>query len=178
MTQSELAEYVQLSLKYIGEIERGEANTTLEVLERLSRAVGWDPMETLDGLNDPLSEGVRVLLLEEVQQMVDRLRNMAKWLHALDPALQPPRPTPPPREPDPPKRVHRRGRAAQEAPKAAENTQRHHEDRGRNEARGQNEDRGQYEGRGQNQDQGRNEGQAQDEPGAESASPPASDSSE
>lgn len=118
MTQSELAEYVQLSLKYIGEIERGEANTTLEVLERLSRAVGWDPMESLEGLNDPLSEGVRVLLLEEVQQMADRLRNMARWLHALDPALQPPRPTIPVSQPTPPKRV-RRGRKAQEGQQTA-----------------------------------------------------------
>jgi hypothetical protein len=32
---------------------------------------------------------VRVLLLDEVQQILVRLRNMTKWLKALDPALQP-----------------------------------------------------------------------------------------
>jgi transcriptional regulator with XRE-family HTH domain len=98
MTQSELAEYAHLSLKYVGEIERGEANTTLEMLERLARAVGWNPMESLEGMNEPLSEGVRMLLLDEVQQMLDRLRNMSKWLHALNPALQPQLPPAPTKE--------------------------------------------------------------------------------
>jgi transcriptional regulator with XRE-family HTH domain len=95
LTQAELAEFSDLSLKYVGEIERGEANTTLEVLERLAAAVGWDPMDALEGLREPLSEGVRLLLLDEVQQILDRLRNMTRWLQALDPALQgqpPPRP--------------------------------------------------------------------------------------
>ena len=96
LTQAELAEFADLSLKYVGEIERGEANTTLEVLERLAAAVGWNPMDALEGLREPLSEGVRVLLLDEVQQILDRLKNMTKWLQALDPALQsqgnPPRP--------------------------------------------------------------------------------------
>jgi transcriptional regulator with XRE-family HTH domain len=88
LTQAELAEFADLSLKYVGEIERGEANTTLEVLERLAAAVGWNPMDALEGLREPLSEGVRLLLLDEVQQMLDRLRNMTRWLQALDPALQ------------------------------------------------------------------------------------------
>jgi transcriptional regulator with XRE-family HTH domain len=93
LTQAELAEYADLSLKYVGEIERGDANTTIEVLERLAAAVGWDPMETLEGMREPLSEGVRLLLLDEVQQILERLRNMTRWLQALDPALQgrPPR---------------------------------------------------------------------------------------
>jgi transcriptional regulator with XRE-family HTH domain len=89
LTQAELAEFADLSLKYVGEIERGEANTTIEVLERLASAVGWNPMDALEGLREPLSEGVRMLLLDEIQQILDRLRNMAKWLQALDPALNP-----------------------------------------------------------------------------------------
>jgi transcriptional regulator with XRE-family HTH domain len=88
LTQAELAEFADLSLKYIGEIERGTANTTIEVLERLAAAVGWDPMDALEGLREPLSEGVRMLLLDEVQQILDRLRNMTRWLQALDPVLQ------------------------------------------------------------------------------------------
>lgn len=88
MTQAQLAEFADLSLKHVGDIERGEANTSLEVLERLAAAVGWDPMDAFEGLNEPLSEGVRMLLLDELTQVNDRLRNMTKWLHALDPALQ------------------------------------------------------------------------------------------
>jgi DNA-binding XRE family transcriptional regulator len=45
LTQAELAEFADLSLKHVGEIERGEANTTLEVLERLAAAVGWNLMD-------------------------------------------------------------------------------------------------------------------------------------
>lgn len=89
LTQAELAEFADLSLKYVGEIERGEANTTLEVLERLASAVGWNPMDALEGLREPLSEGVRVLLLDEMHRILDSGRNMTKWLQALDPALQP-----------------------------------------------------------------------------------------
>jgi transcriptional regulator with XRE-family HTH domain len=88
LTQAELAEYADLSLKYVGEIERGEANTTLEVLERLGAAVGWSPMETFETMREPLSEGVRILLLDEVQHVLERLRNMSRWLQALDPAIQ------------------------------------------------------------------------------------------
>jgi len=88
LTQAELAEFADLSLKYVGEIERGEANTTLEVLERLAAAVQWNPMDALEGIREPLSEGVRMLLLDEVHQILDRLRNMTRWLQALDPALQ------------------------------------------------------------------------------------------
>jgi transcriptional regulator with XRE-family HTH domain len=89
LTQAALAEYADLSLKYVGEIERGEANTTIEVLERLAAAVGWNPMDALEGLREPLSEGVRLLLLDETQQMTERLRNIHRWLQALDPALHP-----------------------------------------------------------------------------------------
>jgi transcriptional regulator with XRE-family HTH domain len=94
LTQAQLAEFADLSLKYIGQIERGEANTSIEVLERLAAAVGWNPMDALEALREPLSEGVRLLLLDEVQQIFDRLRNMVRWLQALDPALQtrPPQP--------------------------------------------------------------------------------------
>jgi hypothetical protein len=56
----------------------------------MSTAAHWDPMDALQGLQEPLSEGVRMLLLDEVQQILDRLRNMTKWLHALDPALNRP----------------------------------------------------------------------------------------
>ena len=112
LTQAELAEFADLSLKYVGEIERGEANTTIEVLERLAAAVGWNPMDALEGLREPLSEGVRVLLLDEVQQILDRLRNMTKWLQALDPALQhqPPRPGAAPPVPEEARRLRTSGR--------------------------------------------------------------------
>lgn len=87
LTQAQLAELADLSLKYVGEIERGEANTTLEALERLARAVDWDPMEALDTVREPVSEGVRVLLIGEISRMLDRFKIMLQWLEALDPVF-------------------------------------------------------------------------------------------
>jgi transcriptional regulator with XRE-family HTH domain len=107
LTQDELAEFTDLSLKYVGEIERGEANFTIDKLERLAAAVGWDPLEVLEGVHEPLSEGVRVLVLDEIEKMLTELRNMKKWLQALDPALRSaPRATAPERS----ERAERRGR--------------------------------------------------------------------
>lgn len=89
LTQAQLAEFADLSLKYVGEIERGEANTTLEAIERLADAIGWNPMDALDGAREPLTEGIRLLLVAEVEQMVERLKTMVRWLQALDPARHP-----------------------------------------------------------------------------------------
>ena len=73
-TQAQLAERADVSLKYVGEIERGEANTTLEVLERLAAAVNWDPTKSFEGLREPISEGVRVLLIDLLNDTVKGLQ--------------------------------------------------------------------------------------------------------
>jgi transcriptional regulator with XRE-family HTH domain len=88
LTQVELAEMADLSVKYLGEIERGEANATLEALEAIARALEWDPMVAIEGPHEPVSEGVRVLLMAEVRTTVDRFKTMLQWLEALDPALR------------------------------------------------------------------------------------------
>lgn len=58
------------------------------MLKCLAAAVGWNPKDAFEGVHEPPSEGVRMLLLDEVQQILERLRNMTTWLQALDPALQ------------------------------------------------------------------------------------------
>ena len=85
LTQGQLADFADVSIKYVGEIERGEANCTLEAIERLAQAVGWDPMNALDSSREPVTEGVRVLLLTELQHFQQRFHDMTKWLEALDP---------------------------------------------------------------------------------------------
>jgi hypothetical protein len=83
------------------------------MLERLAAVVGLNPMDTLQGPHEPLSEGVRILLLGEIQQILERLRDMAKWLHALDPALQVAKPrSPDGNAPSPPNEEHQRLKAA------------------------------------------------------------------
>jgi transcriptional regulator with XRE-family HTH domain len=84
-TQAEVAERANLSLKYVGEIERGEANTTIEVLERLATAVQWDPMESMEGLHEPISEGVRILLIALAEEIIERLHQAIRRLQALSP---------------------------------------------------------------------------------------------
>lgn len=41
-TQAELAGMVNLSLKYVGEIERGDANPAAAIIEHLCSVLGWD----------------------------------------------------------------------------------------------------------------------------------------
>jgi transcriptional regulator with XRE-family HTH domain len=88
LTQAELADYAGVSTKYVGEVERGQANPTLEVLERLAAAVKWDPLKTLEGLHEPITEGVRLLLIELGQELVEKLQQAVRWLQALDPRLR------------------------------------------------------------------------------------------
>lgn len=84
MTQLRLAEAAGVSLKYVGEIERGEANTTLDTIERLAGALEWDPAIALDG-GEPITESIRVMLIGETEQVCCRLESMTTWLRALDP---------------------------------------------------------------------------------------------
>jgi transcriptional regulator with XRE-family HTH domain len=86
LTQSQLAEYADLSLKYVGEIERGGADTTLAAIERLAEALDWDRLNAFD-VREPITEGVRVMLLGEGEQMRERLLSMVTSLRAIDPAL-------------------------------------------------------------------------------------------
>src|SRR5688572_16586291 len=79
LTQAELAERAGLSLKYIGEIERGEANTTLDVLARVAETLGLSSDELMRPAQEPLSEGVRLLLINEVTTMRERLASILQW---------------------------------------------------------------------------------------------------
>lgn len=40
LTQADVAEMVGLSLKYLGEVERGEANPSLDVIARIAHTLG------------------------------------------------------------------------------------------------------------------------------------------
>lgn len=100
LTQAVLAERAELSLKYLGEIERGEANVTVEALERVAAALNWDPWELFSLDRRPISQNVHQLLLAEITYTRQRLQALADWLAALDPALRPPAETLPPFDED------------------------------------------------------------------------------
>jgi transcriptional regulator with XRE-family HTH domain len=88
LTQGQLAEHADVSLKYLGEIERGEANTTMEVIERLADALEWNPAEAIGA--EPLTDGIRTMLISETEQVCERLESMVAWLRAIDPVKRGP----------------------------------------------------------------------------------------
>jgi transcriptional regulator with XRE-family HTH domain len=77
MTQAELAEGADLSLKYVGEIERGEANASTEVVERIADVLHWDPLGSHDnGAVDTILEfGV-----PELRASVERIEMVMRLL--------------------------------------------------------------------------------------------------
>lgn len=133
LSQSQLARMAKLSLKYIGEIERGEANASLDAIERLSAALEWDPFELPLREQDTLPEGVRTLLLAELTHMQHLVQTAISWVQTLDAAMvrrtdPPPEPTsapppPPPtwpeqQPPDRPRGRPRKGRQRKKIPVA------------------------------------------------------------
>jgi XRE family transcriptional regulator, regulator of sulfur utilization len=88
LTQGQVAELADLSLKYVGEIERGEANATLDTLEAIANVVGLDSAEIMAGLRESITERIRVLLRDDAKRVVARLQEHLEWLETIDPARQ------------------------------------------------------------------------------------------
>lgn len=87
LSQSNLSKLSKLSLKYIGEIERGEANVSIEAVERISDALEWDPFDLPLREQDTLPEGVRTLLLAELTHMQHLVQTAIGWVQTLDMAM-------------------------------------------------------------------------------------------
>jgi transcriptional regulator with XRE-family HTH domain len=87
LTQTQLAQLANLSLKYVGEVERGEANISMGALERLTTALEWDPFELPLREQDTLPEGVRTLLLAELTHMHHLVQTAIGWVQTLDAAM-------------------------------------------------------------------------------------------
>ncbi len=96
LTQETLAERAGLSLKYVGEVERGEANATLHTLERIAIVLGWDPWTLFAIDQQPISQPVHQLILAEVRTTRGQLQRLLDWLSSLDPARRDTTSSPPP----------------------------------------------------------------------------------
>jgi transcriptional regulator with XRE-family HTH domain len=99
LSQFQLANLVGLSLKYIGEIERGQANPSMDVIERIATALEWDPFQVPLREQDTLPEGVRTLLLSELTHMQNLIQTAIGWVQTLDAAMVRRGPEPPPELP-------------------------------------------------------------------------------
>jgi len=104
LSQSQLAKLVELSLKYIGEIERGEANLTLETLERITKALDLNLFEVAGHTRNAVlvsvraeavrTEAARAMLAGSLHHVVASLSHTLQtvqtaigWLAKLDTEL-------------------------------------------------------------------------------------------
>lgn len=71
-TQEELAEYVEVTPGFIGQIERGEALPSLDTLQRIIKHLHLDPNELF--LDDPRSDPNYSELISIIVQMSPRQR--------------------------------------------------------------------------------------------------------
>ena len=81
LTQHELGEKVQLPQTYIGAIERGEKNISLDTLERITNALHVAPEEVLDSNMNPsekdkLVDKIKLLLMERDVKEVQLVHNL------------------------------------------------------------------------------------------------------
>lgn len=84
-TQAELADAAGLSLKYLGEVERGEANVTIDVLERVANALGWDPNSLFAIEPPPIDERLRTDFMGEITTLREAVdKQIAQLLQKLD----------------------------------------------------------------------------------------------
>lgn len=77
VTQEQLAERANLSLKHLGEMERGRGNPTLSSLESLAGALGLSLMDLFDFEHQRLSrEQVKIELDTLLRDITDEQRTM------------------------------------------------------------------------------------------------------
>lgn len=88
-TQDRLSDEVGLSLKYLGEIERGEANPSLTALQRIADTLDWNPLDTIASA-EPITERIRQKLIANCDRGVLHLTETREWLLALAPGTPDP----------------------------------------------------------------------------------------
>ena len=67
LSQEKVAEESGISSKYMSDLERGEANVSIQVLERVAANLGITPTELLDNEH----EAKRDLLISEIKDFLD-----------------------------------------------------------------------------------------------------------
>ena len=57
LSQEELAHRADMDRTYVSSLERGNYAATVDMLERIAEALGVEPLELLQSVDAPLSEG-------------------------------------------------------------------------------------------------------------------------
>ena len=84
ISQTKLAELAGLSPKYVGEIERGEANVSIDLQERLCVALDWYPFELWVSQQETLPEGARTGLSASLQNIAQLAQAGVRTLQAME----------------------------------------------------------------------------------------------
>jgi transcriptional regulator with XRE-family HTH domain len=84
-TQEQLAERANLSPKYLGQIERGEVNLTIDALARIASALEWNPWRWFKTAPPSISKEAHALLADLTSGR-QRLRGLIDWLEGIHPA--------------------------------------------------------------------------------------------
>jgi XRE family transcriptional regulator, regulator of sulfur utilization len=96
ISQTKLAELAGLSPKYVGEIERGEANVSIDLQERLCVALDWYPFELWVSQQETLPEGARTVLSASLQNISQLAQAGVRTLQAMESEVEragsPPKP--------------------------------------------------------------------------------------
>jgi transcriptional regulator with XRE-family HTH domain len=87
-TQAELGAKAGFSAKYVGEIERGTANLTIEVLEVFGRLLEWDPTKLVSPAGRGAADGVRRVLRVELRHLAESINLI---VNELEPVASAPR---------------------------------------------------------------------------------------
>ncbi|MGC6587612.1 helix-turn-helix domain-containing protein [Paenibacillus sp. Dod16] len=75
LTQEELGEHLQIDQSYLGRIERGEVNITLDTLYKISSALQVHPARFLEDEKDSRIGHVRSEILDNIDSLILPLTN-------------------------------------------------------------------------------------------------------
>lgn len=94
MTQEALAERAGLSYKFIGEIERGRGNPTIDTLQRLASALGLDAGDLLAApARDASPDALYQIRTRDLQTIREALESAEALLDRISPVARPGRPS-------------------------------------------------------------------------------------
>ncbi|TIH12502.1 helix-turn-helix domain-containing protein [Marinifilum sp. JC120] len=82
LSQQKMAELAEISYKYLGEIERGQVNLSVEILIKISNALHVDPAEILamESTDDSSLSRAKFLLSELSEQDIKRAIDLLEAL--------------------------------------------------------------------------------------------------
>src|SRR5262249_32165672 len=86
LTQTQLATRAGLSRRYVGAIERGEANGTMVALERLGQALGWNPFQRLPPPQDAGPTDIRATVRAALTYVSDLAQTAIPFIDGLEDA--------------------------------------------------------------------------------------------